>query len=58
MNPIRKLKINVNKHSIIDEKKPFILYLCEIKSQFSKKTIRVKFENFLKLQKELEKLSN
>ena len=58
MDPVRKIKIIVNKHAIIDEKKPFVLYLCEIKTQFSKHFVKKRFENFIDLQTKLCNMSN
>ena len=46
---IKKYSIKIDKHTIVDEKKPFVLFALEIQSDFSKYVVLKQFSNFVKL---------
>jgi len=49
----KKFGIAIKKHTIVDEKNPFVLYALEIKSEFSRYIVLKQFQNFIKLQQEV-----
>jgi len=50
--------VDIEKHTVVDEKSPFVLYALEIQSQFSKFIMLKQFQSFIKLQQELVKLKD
>jgi hypothetical protein len=42
--------IHIDKHTVIDEKKPFVLYALELQSNYSKYIILKQFISFVRLQ--------
>jgi len=46
---LRPYSLKIRKHTVIDEKNPFILYAIEIESEFSKYIVLKQFDNFIKL---------
>ncbi|CDW83611.1 UNKNOWN [Stylonychia lemnae] len=55
---LRPYSLMIRKHTVIDEKDPFILYAIEIESEFSKYIVLKQFKNFIKLQQDLVKLKD
>lgn len=49
----RTYNLKISKHTIIDEKNPFLLYAIEIKSNYSKYVVLKQFKNFVRLQQEV-----
>ncbi len=43
----------IDKHTVIDEKKPFVLYALELQSNFSKFVVLKQFASFTILQQEV-----
>ena len=56
--PVRKLKAQIMKHVVVDEKSPFVLYAIMIESDYSRFITKNTFENYEILQKKLISLEN
>jgi hypothetical protein len=46
---LKKYSIKIDKHTIVDEKKPFVLFALEIQSEYSKFIVLKQYCNFVKL---------
>mmetsp|Transcript_18059 Transcript_18059/g.13108 ORF Transcript_18059/g.13108 Transcript_18059/m.13108 type:complete len:133 (-) Transcript_18059:443-841(-) len=57
-NYLKRYELKIEKHTVVDEKDPFVLYAVEIQSEFSKFIMLKQFQNFVKLQQELVKLKD
>jgi len=51
--PARSLAIEISNHAVVDEKSPFVLYILQIQTDFSRFVTKKKFENFVELQTKL-----
>ena len=51
--PVRSFRARIAKHTIVDQKSPFVLYAIELQSNFSKCIVKKKFDNFIQLQTNL-----
>ena len=56
--PVRKLLCAIQKHVIIDQSSPFVLFAIQIESDYSHFITKNTFENFEILQKRLISLDN
>ena len=56
--PVRRLNCSISKHTIVDEKNPFVLFAVELESEFSRYVAKKQFQNFVNLQKKLLSLRN
>lgn len=44
---MRSYTIRIEKHTVVDEKKPFVLYALQLQSEFSKYIVLKQFHNFV-----------
>eukprot|EP00347_Sterkiella_histriomuscorum_P009893 403339469 len=55
---LRPYFLRIIKHTIVDEKNPFILYAVEIESEFSRYVVLKQFSDFVRLQQELVQMKD
>ena len=48
--PIRSINIKIEKHAIVDEKSPFVLYALEMTSDYSRYISKKQYDNYVQLQ--------
>ena len=51
--PVRTIKIKIDKHTVVDEKSPFVLYALELTSNYSRYVAKKQYVNFVELQQRL-----
>jgi hypothetical protein len=47
--PVRQYHARINRHAIIDEFAPFVLYAIQLRSNFSQTIIKKRFDDFYEL---------
>lgn len=50
---MKRYSIKIDKHTIVDEKDPFVLFALELQSDFSKFVVLKKFTNFVRFNQDV-----